>query len=114
MFTLYQEIGFIHIKYSKPLSLQTVVYGDLFFYNLNKKEWTVVKAPGAPPPRCGHQAAIVPTGKGDLWIFGGEFSSPSESQFYHYRDLWVYHIGEKKWEKIKFVFSFLFLHIIYS
>ncbi|XP_033210932.1 kelch domain-containing protein 4-like isoform X2 [Belonocnema kinseyi] len=79
---------------------KTVVYGDLFFYNINRKEWTLVKAPGSPPPRCAHQAAIVPTGKGDLWIFGGEFSSPSESQFYHYRDLWVYHIGEKKWEKI--------------
>ncbi|KAJ8674008.1 hypothetical protein QAD02_005270 [Eretmocerus hayati] len=79
---------------------KTVVYGDMFFYNINKNEWTVVKAPGAPPPRCGHQAVATQSGKGELWIFGGEFSSPSESQFYHYRDLWVFLIGEKKWEKI--------------
>ncbi|XP_051176150.1 kelch domain-containing protein 4-like [Leptopilina boulardi] len=79
---------------------KTIVYNDLFFYNLNKKEWSVIKVPGAPPPRCGHQASIVPSGKGDLWIFGGEYTSQSESQFYHYRDLWVYRLGEKKWEKI--------------
>ncbi|XP_043285970.1 kelch domain-containing protein 4-like [Venturia canescens] len=79
---------------------KTTVYGDLFFYNTSKNEWTVVKAPGAPPPRCGHQAVVTSTGKGEMWIFGGEFSSPSESQFYHYKDLWLYRIGEKKWEKV--------------
>ncbi|XP_011499682.1 PREDICTED: kelch domain-containing protein 4 [Ceratosolen solmsi marchali] len=79
---------------------KTVVYGDLFFYNINKNEWTVVKAPYAPPPRCSHQAIGTQSNNGEIWIFGGEFSSPSESQFYHYRDLWKFHIGEKKWEKI--------------
>lgn len=39
-------------------------------------------------------------GGGQLWIFGGEFASQSESQFYHYRDLWVYHFTTKKWEKV--------------
>lgn len=75
----------------------------MFFYNIIKKEWTIVKAPGAPPPRCGHQAAATATNKGELWIFGGEFSSPSESQFYHYKDLWVFRLGDKKWEKITYV-----------
>ncbi|KZC08287.1 PREDICTED: kelch domain-containing protein 4 [Dufourea novaeangliae] len=78
----------------------TVVYADMFTYNLSKNEWTVIKAPSAPPPRCGHQAVATPTNKGELWVFGGEFSSPSESQFYHYKDLWVYRLGDKKWEKI--------------
>ncbi|XP_031828321.2 kelch domain-containing protein 4 isoform X1 [Nomia melanderi] len=78
----------------------TFVYGDMFTYNICKNDWTVIKAPGAPPPRCGHQAVATPINKGELWIFGGEFSSPSESQFYHYKDLWVYRIGDKKWEKI--------------
>ncbi|KAK1118624.1 hypothetical protein K0M31_014929 [Melipona bicolor] len=78
----------------------TVVYGDMFIYNLNKDEWMIVKAPGAPPPRCGHQTVTTTANKGELWVFGGEFSSPSESQFYHYRDLWVYRFAEKKWEKI--------------
>lgn len=79
---------------------KTTVYGDMFFYNINKKTWTVIKAPGAPPPRCGHQTCCTSNNKGEIWVFGGEFASPSGSQFYHYRDLWVYHIGDKKWEKI--------------
>jgi hypothetical protein len=46
------------------------------------------------------QVVAVRQAGGQLWMFGGEFSSPSESQFYHYNDLWVYHIKDKKWEKI--------------
>jgi hypothetical protein len=35
-----------------------------------------------------------------MWVFGGEYASPSESQFYHYRDLWLFHFGTKRWEKV--------------
>lgn len=76
------------------------MYNDLFFYNILRNEWTVIKAPGAPPPRCGHQMVAISASKGQLWVFGGEFASPTQSQFYHYRDLWVYQIANKKWEKI--------------
>ncbi|XP_047097881.1 kelch domain-containing protein 4 [Schistocerca piceifrons] len=79
---------------------KTEMYNDLFFYNIPRNEWVLVKSPGAPPPRSGHQAVAVAAGKGQLWIFGGEYASPSQSQFYHYRDLWVYHLATKKWEKI--------------
>ncbi|XP_011636186.2 LOW QUALITY PROTEIN: kelch domain-containing protein 4 [Pogonomyrmex barbatus] len=80
---------------------QTIIYGDMFIYNINKREWILVKAPGAPPPRCGHQTVATMANRGgELWIFGGEFTSPSESQFYHYRDLWVFRFADKKWEKI--------------
>nr|CAD7392510.1 unnamed protein product [Timema cristinae] len=76
------------------------VYNDLFFYNIPRNQWLLLKAPGGPPPRCGHQAVTLSANKGQLWVFGGEYSSPSQSQFYHYRDLWVYHFADKKWEKI--------------
>ncbi|KAG8223617.1 hypothetical protein J437_LFUL003485 [Ladona fulva] len=78
----------------------TTVYGDLIFYNISSNEWTLCKAPSSPPPRCGHQMLALPIEKGQLWIFGGEFQTPSQSQFYHYRDLWVFRLAEKKWEKI--------------
>ena len=42
-------------------------------------------SPAGPPPRSSHQAAIVTRGGGQLWIFGGEYTSPTESQFYHYK-----------------------------
>lgn len=42
----------------------------------------------------------ISASKGQLWLFGGEFASPTQSQFYHFKDLWVFHIATKKWEKI--------------
>lgn len=44
---------------------------------------------------------MVPTAGGQLWVFGGEFASPSGEQFYHYKDLWVLHLATKTWEQIK-------------
>lgn len=80
---------------------KTSVYNELFFYNIPRNEWTIIKAPGGPAPVCGHQMIATSSNKGQLWVFGGEYTSPTQSQFYHYRDLWVYHIADRKWEKIK-------------
>lgn len=60
-----------------------------------------LKIPFGPPPRTSHQAVIIPSNKGELWIFGGEFTTKSESQFYHYRDLWVLQLDTKQWTQIK-------------
>lgn len=77
------------------------MYNDLLFYNIKKNEWTKVTAPNAPPPRSSHQAVALKQGGGQLWIFGGEFASPTQSQFYHYKELWVFHLKDKKWENIR-------------
>jgi len=78
------------------------MYNDILSFNISKGMWLCTKVPGGPAPRSGHQMVAVPGSKGgQLWLFGGEFASPSQSQFYHYNDLWVYHLGEKKWQKIK-------------
>ncbi|XP_066151519.1 kelch domain-containing protein 4 [Euwallacea fornicatus] len=79
---------------------KTFVYNDLYFYNIPTNKWISVKASAGPPPRCSHQMVATSANKGQLWLFGGEFASPSQSQFYHYRDLWVYHLFSKQWEKI--------------
>ncbi|XP_078689823.1 kelch domain-containing protein 4-like isoform X2 [Branchiostoma floridae x Branchiostoma belcheri] len=79
---------------------KTYVYNDLFFYNIKKNEWSQVQIPEGPPPRCAHQAVALAQGGGQMWVFGGEFASPSQSQFYHYKDLWVLHLATRKWEKI--------------
>ncbi len=78
------------------------MYNDLLVYNIKKNKWTQIKAPNAPPPRTFHQAVIVSRNGGELWIFGGEFSSPSQSQFYHYNDLWVFYFQTKTWKKISY------------
>ncbi|XP_059049276.1 kelch domain-containing protein 4 [Achroia grisella] len=79
---------------------KTEVYNELLFYNPVNNTWKKVKAPGAPPPRSAHQAVATPANKGELWVFGGEFTSPSETQFYHYKDLWCFSLADKKWEKV--------------
>ncbi|KAK3086220.1 hypothetical protein FSP39_015405 [Pinctada imbricata] len=76
------------------------MYNDLYFYNIKKNEWSKVTAPNPPPPRSSHQAVTLKQGGGQLWIFGGEFASPTQSQFYHYKELWLYHIKHRQWEKI--------------
>ncbi|KAJ1525351.1 hypothetical protein ONE63_010168 [Megalurothrips usitatus] len=80
---------------------QTIaLFNDFYIYNIPRNEWKILKAPSGPPPRSGHQMVSVATNKGQLWVLGGEYASPSQSQFYHYKDLWVYHMATKQWEKI--------------
>ncbi|XP_041974605.1 kelch domain-containing protein 4 [Aricia agestis] len=79
---------------------RTEVYNELLFYNPVNNSWRLLKAPGAPPPRSAHQAIATSANKGELWVFGGEFTSPTETQFHHYKDLWCFSLAEKKWEKV--------------
>ncbi|XP_055382625.1 kelch domain-containing protein 4 [Condylostylus longicornis] len=76
------------------------IYNDLYFYNISKNEWRLVKSPSGPAPRSGHQMCSVAKEGGQLWLFGGEHASPSQMQFYHYKDLWVFQLANKRWEKI--------------
>ncbi|XP_064579372.1 kelch domain-containing protein 4 [Zonotrichia leucophrys gambelii] len=80
---------------------KTYLYNELYIYNIRKNSWAKLDIPNPPPRRCAHQAAVVPTAGGQLWIFGGEFASPNGEQFYHYKDLWVLHLATKTWEQIK-------------
>ena len=80
---------------------KTVVYNDMYFYSLKNGEWTQFKSGNMPPPRCSHQAVVARQAGGQMWIFGGEFVSPSQSQFHHWKDLWVFHMKDKQWENIR-------------
>ncbi|XP_055528789.1 kelch domain-containing protein 4 [Wyeomyia smithii] len=79
---------------------KTVVYGEFYCFNIEKNEWKELKASSSPAPRSGHQMVSVSTDGGQIWLFGGEYASPSQLQFYHYKDMWVFRIAEKQWEKI--------------
>ncbi|XP_026323314.1 kelch domain-containing protein 4 [Hyposmocoma kahamanoa] len=78
----------------------TIVYNELLFFDPVKNTWRQVKAPSGPPPRSAHQAVATQANKGELWVFGGEFTSPTETQFHHYKDLWCFSLTDKKWEKV--------------
>ena len=50
--------------------------------------------------RSSHQTVAVPTGGGQLFVFGGEFSSANQQQFHHYRDFWSLDLATWAWEPV--------------
>lgn len=83
---------------------KTTMFSDLFLYHCKDGKWVSVNSANTPPPRSGHHAVYV---KGvnipaSLWIFGGEYASPTQLRFQHYRDLWTLHIRTRKWDRVKF------------
>ncbi|KAJ1607488.1 kelch repeat-containing protein [Cryptosporidium canis] len=101
-----------------PISGEVIVFGgeyydgkevkcfhDLYKWNIDKNEWRQVivnskHSPdtysGGPKPRCSHQAVVF---NECLYIHGGEYST--ESQFYHFRDLWRLNLRNYTWQEIK-------------
>ncbi|KAJ0536605.1 putative kelch-type beta propeller [Helianthus annuus] len=77
----------------------TYVYGDLYRYDVNKGDWKLVSSPNSPPPRSAHQAV---TWKNYLYIFGGEFTSPNQERFHHYKDFWMLDLKTNQWEQLNY------------
>lgn len=44
--------------------------------------WSEISSPNTPKPRSSHQAVAS---RSHVYISGGEFTSPSQMQFYHHR-----------------------------
>ncbi|KAK6250201.1 hypothetical protein SCA6_004206 [Theobroma cacao] len=76
---------------------KTFVYGDLYRYDVEKMEWKLVSSPNSPPPRSAHQAVAW---KNYLYIFGGEFTSPNQERFHHYKDFWMLDLKTNQWEQL--------------
>lgn len=79
---------------------KNVFYADLFRYSIKRNEWKRVTSPTTPPPRSSHQAVAVNKDSGSIFIFGGEFSSHSQTQFHHYRDFWCLDLATLAWEQV--------------
>lgn len=80
---------------------KTHMYNELFVYNTKRCDWLKRFVPNPPPPRSAHQAVTVARDGGQMWVFGGEFSSPNNAKFHHYKDLWVLLMKEQRWEQVK-------------
>ncbi|XP_031480330.1 uncharacterized protein LOC116250664 [Nymphaea colorata] len=76
---------------------KTFVYGDLYRYNVEKCEWKLISSPNSPPPRSAHQAIAW---KDHLYILGGEFTSPNQERFHHYKDFWMLDLKTNQWEQL--------------
>ncbi|XP_073118839.1 uncharacterized protein [Henckelia pumila] len=78
---------------------KTFVYGDLYRYDVEKQEWKLISSPNSPPPRSAHQAVAW---KNYLYIYGGEFTSPNQERFHHYKDFWVLDLKTNQWEQLNY------------
>uniref|UniRef100_A0A803KQG8 DUF4110 domain-containing protein n=1 Tax=Chenopodium quinoa TaxID=63459 RepID=A0A803KQG8_CHEQI len=78
---------------------KTYVYGDLYRFDVEKQDWKLVSSPNSPPPRSAHQAVAW---KNYLYIFGGEFTSPNQERFHHYKDFWVLDLKTNQWEQLNY------------
>ncbi|MCO5567469.1 hypothetical protein L7F22_021161 [Adiantum nelumboides] len=76
---------------------KTFVYNDLYRYNAEKDQWKHVSSPNSPPPRSAHQAVGW---KNSVFVFGGEFTSPNQERFHHYKDLWRLDLATNTWEQL--------------
>ncbi|XP_077253059.1 galactose oxidase/kelch repeat superfamily protein isoform X2 [Tasmannia lanceolata] len=76
---------------------KTFVYGDLYRYDVDKREWKLISSPNSPPPRSAHQAVAW---KDHLYIYGGEFTSPNQERFHHYKDFWMLDLKSNQWEQL--------------
>ncbi|KAL9000650.1 MAG: hypothetical protein Q9169_000686 [Polycauliona sp. 2 TL-2023] len=74
-------------------------YNDLFVYLIDKDEWRKVTSPNSPLPRSGH--AWTRSTAGDIYLFGGEFSSPKQGTFYHYNDFWKLNPSSREWTRVE-------------
>lgn len=75
-------------------------FNDLFVYNIKKDLWNKVTSPNSPLPRSGHAWCRAANTK-EIYLFGGEFSSPKQGTFYHYNDFWKLDPTSREWTRIE-------------
>lgn len=75
-------------------------YNDLFIYNIKQDSWKKVTSPNSPLPRSGHAWCRAANTK-DIYLFGGEFSSPKQGTFYHYNDFWRLDPSAREWTRVE-------------
>ncbi|CAO2656138.1 Nn.00g049410.m01.CDS01 [Neocucurbitaria sp. VM-36] len=75
-------------------------FNDLLIYNIKQDSWKKVTSPNSPLPRSGHAWCRAANTK-DIYLFGGEFSSPKQGTFYHYNDFWRLDPTNREWTRIE-------------
>lgn len=75
----------------------TQPFNDLLVYNLQKKQWRQIKSPLGPSPRSSCQLFAY---KHYIYVHGGEFVSPTQSQYLHFRDCFRFDTNTCVWEAL--------------
>ena len=75
-------------------------FNDLFVYLIDRGEWRHITSPNSPLPRSGH-AWCRGGNAGGIYLFGGEFSSPKQGTFYHFKDFYNLDTSTREWSRIE-------------
>ncbi|USP73259.1 hypothetical protein yc1106_00533 [Curvularia clavata] len=75
-------------------------FNDLMIYNIKQDAWKQVTSPNSPLPRSGHAWCRAANTK-EIYLFGGEFSSPKQGTFYHYNDFWKLDPTNREWTRME-------------
>ncbi|KAH6561910.1 hypothetical protein BASA62_009530 [Batrachochytrium salamandrivorans] len=75
------------------------MYNDFYKFDTEKHQWRRITSPNSPGPRSSHQVVITPAGR--LFLWGGEFVSPNETNFFHYKDFWTMDLKTNAWERLE-------------
>lgn len=75
-------------------------FNDLMIYNVKQDAWKKVTSPNSPLPRSGHAWCRAANTK-EIYLFGGEFSSPKQGTFYHYNDFWKLDPVSREWTRVE-------------
>jgi N-acetylneuraminic acid mutarotase len=75
-------------------------FNDLMIYNIKQDSWKQVTSPNSPLPRSGHAWCRAANTK-EIYLFGGEFSSPKQGTFYHYNDFWKLDPVTREWTRME-------------
>ncbi|KAL6709454.1 Kelch repeat-containing protein 3 [Coniothyrium glycines] len=75
-------------------------FNDLLVYNVKQDLWKRVTSPNSPLPRSGHAWCRAANTK-EIYLFGGEFSSPKQGTFYHYNDFWKLDPTNREWTRME-------------
>lgn len=75
-------------------------FNDLLVYNIKQDAWKKVTSPNSPLPRSGHAWCRAANTK-EIYLFGGEFSSPKQGTFYHYNDFWKLDPVNREWTRVE-------------
>lgn len=89
------RVNFSAVTYGSENKKELVIFGgerndgrqvlfcrELYRYSMWNNKWSCIHPAGLEPgPRSGHSATIW---KSQMFVFGGEFSTPKATQFHHY------------------------------
>ncbi|KAL1410610.1 Kelch repeat-containing protein 3 [Vanrija albida] len=103
--TLSSESNHLYLLFGEYFDgSRATFYSSTLRYDVVKDEWREYKSGIAPAPRssaAGVAGAGLAEGGGIL-IFGGEYASPTQTSFHHYKDMWLFSCKTHSWDKIEF------------